>query len=65
MKKTRSRKSDDLRPEYDFSKLGPGVRGKYYTRMVGRPIIVEVRADPDAPKPKKQKRAVRTPARRK
>lgn len=24
---------DDLRPEYDFSKLPRGVRGKYYERM--------------------------------
>jgi len=34
-------------------------------RVVGRPIIVELRPDTDAPKPKKQKRAVRSPARRK
>ncbi len=66
MKKTRPRKADDLRPEYDFSKLGPGVRGKYYKRLVGRPIIVELRPDPDKPKPKKaRKRAARRASRAK
>jgi hypothetical protein len=31
MKKTqRNKEADDLRPEYDLTKLGPGVRGKYY-----------------------------------
>ena len=25
--------NDDLRPEYDFRALGPGVRGKYYRRF--------------------------------
>ena len=63
MKKTRPKKSDDLRPEYDFSKLGPGVRGKYYKRMVGRPVIVELRPDPDKPKPKKRKRTAGRAAR--
>jgi len=42
MKKTRSRKSDDLRPEYDLRKLGPGVRGKYYKRAIAGPIVVEL-----------------------
>ena len=34
MKKTRNkqRKSDELRPEYDLSKLSGGVRGKYLGR---------------------------------
>jgi hypothetical protein len=59
MKKTRPKKSDDLRPEYDFSKLGPGVRGKYYKRVVGRPIVVELRADPEKAKPIKRKRTAR------
>lgn len=45
MKKTRSRKSDELRPEYDLSKLGPGVRGKYYKRMTAGPIVVVLRSD--------------------
>jgi hypothetical protein len=33
MKKKKTKKHmrhDELRPEYDFSKLGPFVRGKYY-----------------------------------
>jgi hypothetical protein len=34
MKKSNNRKSsDDLRPEYDFSKLKCGVRGKYAERF--------------------------------
>ena len=32
MPKASRRKSDDLRPEYDFSALAGGVRGKYYKR---------------------------------
>src|SRR5256885_16750038 len=32
MKSKRKKKSDELRPEYDFSKLGGGVRGKYVER---------------------------------
>ena len=64
MKKTRPRKSDDLRPEYDFAKLGPAIRGKYYKRVVGRPIVVELRPDPDAaartkPGPRKRQRGRR------
>jgi hypothetical protein len=51
---------------YDFSKLDPGIRGKYYKRLVGRPIIVELRPDPDKPKPKKaRKRAARRASRAK
>jgi len=35
MKKARAAKrSDDLRPEYDLSELGPMVRGKYYRQAV-------------------------------
>lgn len=66
MKKTRSKGTSDLRPEYDFAKLGPGVRGKYYKRVVGRPIVVELRADPTTPKrkPRKPKRATRVGTRR-
>jgi len=34
MKKVNNRETeDDLRPEYDFSKLNGGVRGKYAKRM--------------------------------
>jgi hypothetical protein len=29
---TNKRKRDELRPEYDLSKLKGGVRGKYYER---------------------------------
>ncbi len=65
MKKTRPKKSDELRPEYDFSKLGPGVRGKYYKRVVGRPMVVELRPDPETPKPTKRKRVTRRRTRRK
>jgi hypothetical protein len=32
MKKTESEEQDDLRPEYDFSKMKGGVRGKYVER---------------------------------
>jgi hypothetical protein len=34
MKRNKKRiQRDELRPEYDFSKLGPFVRGKYYQRL--------------------------------
>jgi hypothetical protein len=33
MKKAASRGGDDLRPEYDFSSLSGGVRGKYAERF--------------------------------
>lgn len=32
MKKVESEEDDDLRPEYDFSQLRGGVRGKYVDR---------------------------------
>ena len=32
MKKIESDKEDDLRPEYDFSQMKGGVRGKYVER---------------------------------
>lgn len=36
---------DDLRPEYDFSTLAGGVRGKYYKRaMAGTNLVL---LDPD------------------
>lgn len=35
MKKAATRRqADDLRPEYDLSKLGPPVRGKYYRQAI-------------------------------
>ena len=33
MKKVRRKASDDMRPEYDLSALGKGVRGKYAGRL--------------------------------
>ncbi len=44
-KKSASRQTDDLRPEYDFSALGGGVRGKYFERASSGTNIV--RLDPD------------------
>ena len=32
MKKVKSEEEDDLRPEYDFSQMKGGVRGKYVDR---------------------------------
>jgi hypothetical protein len=56
MKKTPVKKNgDDLRPEYDLSKLKGGVRGKYYRRATAgtnlvliEPDLVEVFPDADA-----------------
>ena len=45
MKKASSKKVDDLRPEYDFSSLKGGVRGKYYRRFQAGTNIV--RLDPE------------------
>ncbi len=59
MKKTRSRKSDDLRPEYDLRKLGPGVRGKYYKRAIAGPIVVELVPYEAVRAAKRKKRAAR------
>jgi hypothetical protein len=39
MKKARSSDSDELRAEYDFSALGPGVRGKYAKRLAGKTLV--------------------------
>ncbi|HEV8239331.1 MAG TPA: hypothetical protein VGS57_08195 [Thermoanaerobaculia bacterium] len=44
-KKSASRPTDDLRPEYDFAALGRGVRGKYFERASSGTNIV--RLDPD------------------
>ena len=32
MKKAKAKKEDEVRPEYDLSKLKEGVRGKYFKR---------------------------------
>jgi hypothetical protein len=42
MKKASSRRDDDLRPEYDFTKLKGGVRGKYYRRFQAGTNIVRL-----------------------
>ncbi len=39
MKKAGRRSSDDLRPEYDLSALGPGVRGKYAKLLKGTTLV--------------------------
>ncbi len=33
-KERTAKRSDDLRPEYDVSQLGPMVRGKYYRQAI-------------------------------
>jgi hypothetical protein len=39
MKKSSRPLPDDLRPEYDFAALGPGVRGKYAGRLRGTTLV--------------------------
>lgn len=39
MKKPNRREPDDMRPEYDFSALGPGVRGKYAKQLQGTTLV--------------------------
>ena len=40
-KASKTKRSDDLRPEYDLSQLGPMVRGKYYQQaMAGTNLIL-------------------------
>lgn len=49
MKKTFDKKNkDELRPEYDLSKLKGGVRGKYYQRAIAGTNLVLI--DPDLSK---------------
>jgi hypothetical protein len=36
---------DDLRPEYDLDKLGPGERGKYYKRYTESTNVVVIDQD--------------------
>jgi hypothetical protein len=45
MKKASSKQNDDLRPEYDFSSLKGGVRGKYYRRFRAGTNIVRLEPD--------------------
>lgn len=39
-KKSAKRNNDDLRPEYDLSKLKGGVRGKYYREAIAGTNLV-------------------------
>lgn len=49
MKKTSAKKNnDELRPEYDLSKLKGGIRGKYYQRASAGTNLVLI--DPDLSK---------------
>ena len=45
MKKGANRKVDELRPEYDLSKLKGGVRGKYYRQAIAGTNLVLI--DPE------------------
>jgi hypothetical protein len=45
MKKATSKRDDDLRPEYDFSSLKGGVRGKYHRRFRASTNIVRLEPD--------------------
>ena len=45
MKKASSKRDDDFRPEYDFSALKGGVRGKYYRRFQAGSNIVRLAPD--------------------
>jgi hypothetical protein len=45
MKKTVSRRRGELRPEYDLSKLGGGVRGKYFKRYSAGTNLVLLQPD--------------------
>ncbi len=40
MKKASAKRNNDLRPEYDLSKLKRGVRGKYYRRATAGTNLV-------------------------
>ncbi len=45
IKSEAANKSDDLRPEYDLSKLTGGVRGKYYKRATAGTTLVLLEPD--------------------
>ena len=45
MKKAPTNKADELRPEYDLSKLKRGVRGKYYERARAGTNLVLIEPD--------------------
>ena len=44
MKKT-GQNDDEMRAEYDFASLGPGVRGKYYLRIMAKSNVVRIASD--------------------
>lgn len=44
MKKA-DRSDDEMRPEYDFDSMGPGVRGKHYARLMAKSNLVRIAAD--------------------
>ncbi len=44
-RRTRNRDGDDLRPEYDLSKLKGGVRGKYYEQAKAGTNLVLIEPD--------------------
>ena len=44
-KKTRRKKVDELRPEYDFSRLESRGVGRYYERCAAGPIVVLLKPD--------------------
>ena len=62
-----ARRGDDLRPEYDLSKLR-GVRGKYYSSAIAATNLVPIEPDlaglfPDSPSVNRALRAVAEAAR--
>jgi hypothetical protein len=48
------RDSDEMRPEYDFEALGPGVRGKHYAQLMAKSNIVRIAPDVHAVFPNEQ-----------
>ena len=44
-KESVTKQSDDLRPQYDLSQLGGGVRGKYYRRATTATNLVMIEPD--------------------
>jgi hypothetical protein len=45
MKKESKKRSDELRPEYDFSKLGRATRGKYFSKLTAGTNLVLIEPD--------------------
>ena len=44
-KESAAKQGDDLRPQYDLSQLGGGVRGKYYRRVTAGTNLVMIEPD--------------------